>query len=112
MRVADLTDLSKLNPKSAVRKAKKPPDIHLRITQSLRNYRHQGPGRGGAWSKRAAESPCDQLLGVEIPLQLPEARWLPLSLLAEDWRIIFSEGLSRRTLVWEDQAQLRAGIPY
>lgn len=112
MRGADLTVLSKLNPKSAVRKAKKPPDVQPRITQSLRNYRHRGPGRGGAWSRRVAESPCDQLLGLEIPLQLPAARGLPLTLLAEDWRIIFSEGLRRRSLVWEHQVQLRAGIPH
>lgn len=57
MRLAALTDLSKLNPKSAVRKAKKPPDVHQRITQSLRNYRHQGPERGGARSRRAGGKP-------------------------------------------------------
>lgn len=57
MRVPDLTDLSKLNPKSAVGKAKKPPDVHQRITQSLRNYRHQGPERGEAWSRRASRKP-------------------------------------------------------
>lgn len=37
MRGTDFTDLSKVNPTLAVKKAKKLTDVHPRIIQSLRN---------------------------------------------------------------------------